>query len=110
MKKIAESNVSEKMAKKVIQNILIIGLMVIITFVSKAENELKTGTEGVWKTYRYVDGLAGNNVHAILQDGEGVIWFGTDSGVSRFDGKRKLEELHPKGWTRRQNCFCYNAR
>ncbi|MCB9289743.1 MAG: hypothetical protein H6560_20735 [Lewinellaceae bacterium] len=29
---------------------------------------------------------AHNEVHCILQDSEGYIWFGTDNGVSRFDG------------------------
>jgi len=50
--------------------------------------ELGTGTEGVWKTYRYVDGLAGNEISAIVQDREGTIWFAArGDGVSRFDGK-----------------------
>lgn len=48
--------------------------------------ETGTGTEGVWKSYRYVDGLADNYVWALMQDKEGNIWFGTDGGVSRFDG------------------------
>ncbi len=51
------------------------------------KSEAGTGTEGVWKTYRYVDGLANNNVSSILQDKEGAIWVGTSDGVSRFDGK-----------------------
>ena len=45
------------------------------------------GTDGVWKTYRAVDGLASNEVLAVLQDEEGVMWFGTGNGVSRYDGK-----------------------
>ncbi len=41
-----------------------------------------------WETYTQQDGLAGNDVRAIMQDEEGAIWFGTfDGGVSRFDGK-----------------------
>ncbi len=48
--------------------------------------ESEFGTEGVWKTYRYVDGLASNQVLALLQDKEGAIWVGTSGGVSRFDG------------------------
>ena len=48
--------------------------------------QLETLTEGFWKTYQCVDGLASNWVSAIMQDTEGVIWFGTDGGVSRFDG------------------------
>ncbi|MFN8446383.1 MAG: two-component regulator propeller domain-containing protein [Caldilineaceae bacterium] len=32
------------------------------------------------------DGLAQNNVQAILQDRQGFLWFGTSDGLSRFDG------------------------
>lgn len=42
--------------------------------------------------YNYVayttrDGLAGNMVYDMLQTEDGFIWFGTDNGLSRFDGK-----------------------
>ena len=32
------------------------------------------------------DGLSNNTVNTICQDGDGRMWFGTHSGVSRFDG------------------------
>lgn len=32
------------------------------------------------------DGLSNNTINTICQDGDGRIWFGTHSGVSRFDG------------------------
>lgn len=32
-------------------------------------------------------GLAGNTVSAILQDRMGFMWFGTDNGLNRYDGK-----------------------
>ena len=32
------------------------------------------------------DGLANNRVKAIFQDSKGFIWFGTDDGLSRYDG------------------------
>ena len=45
--------------------------------------------KGTWKTYRYLDGLASNDVNVIFQDKEGAIWVGgVDGGVSRYDGKR----------------------
>ncbi len=58
------------------------------SFTSRVVESLR-GTEGVWKTYRYVDGLAGNEISAIMQDREGAIWFAAraNGGVSRFDGK-----------------------
>jgi hypothetical protein len=32
------------------------------------------------------DGLPNNTIHAIHQDSQGFIWFGTDDGLSRYDG------------------------
>ena len=43
--------------------------------------------KGMWKTYTYLDGLASNDVRAIYCDSDGVMWFGTEGGVSRYDGK-----------------------
>lgn len=37
--------------------------------------------------YNIKDGLAGSVVHGIYQDKEGFIWFATETGLSRFDGK-----------------------
>ena len=33
------------------------------------------------------EGLAGSNVYAATQDQEGFIWFATETGLSRFDGR-----------------------
>lgn len=41
-------------------------------------------------SYKHFDnqsGLAGNTVYAITQDSEGYLWFATDNGLSRYDGK-----------------------
>src|SRR2546426_11512331 len=34
------------------------------------------------------DGLANNAVRCIFQDSKGYLWFGTNDGLSRFDGYR----------------------
>jgi ligand-binding sensor domain-containing protein len=39
-----------------------------------------------YTNYTLKDGLAGNNVYCSVQDKEGFIWFGTETGLSRFDG------------------------
>ena len=38
-----------------------------------------------WRAFTRLDGLAGNNVRAILQYSSGDIWFATSAGVSRFN-------------------------
>jgi ligand-binding sensor domain-containing protein len=44
---------------------------------------LETGT---YQKYTATEGLADNYVTAIAQDKQGNLWFGTDKGVSRYDG------------------------
>jgi len=41
----------------------------------------------VMQHYGTGNGLASNRVYACLQDTKGYMWFATDNGVSRFDGK-----------------------
>src|ERR1700685_1623245 len=36
--------------------------------------------------YDIANGLAGSTVYCIVQDKEGFMWMGTETGVSRFDG------------------------
>lgn len=38
------------------------------------------------KTYTTADGLGHNNVHRIVRDSRGFLWFCTFEGLSRFDG------------------------
>ena len=33
------------------------------------------------------DGLADNTISSIYKDGDGFMWFGTNNGLSRYDGK-----------------------
>lgn len=39
-----------------------------------------------YTNYDMKDGLAGSTVYSIVQDKDGFLWFGTETGVSRFDG------------------------
>ena len=43
--------------------------------------------KGTWKNYTSLDGLAHNVVIAIYGVPDGLLWFGTEYGVSRYDGK-----------------------
>ena len=40
-----------------------------------------------FKNYTTEDGLCGNEVWAILEDDDGIMWFGTETGLCRWDGK-----------------------
>ncbi len=42
---------------------------------------------GKWTNLMKKDGLAGNIVYSMAQDDNGVYWFGTNRGLSRYDGK-----------------------
>jgi signal transduction histidine kinase/ligand-binding sensor domain-containing protein len=41
-----------------------------------------------WGSVTLFNGLPSDNVRAITQTPDGVMWFGTDSGLARFDGRR----------------------
>jgi len=43
--------------------------------------------DGIWRNYTVAEGLAGNIVYTIAQGPDGVYWFGTNNGLSRFDGQ-----------------------
>lgn len=43
--------------------------------------------ESEWTSYAQPDGLAGNVVYSIAREDDGTLWFGTNKGVSRFDGE-----------------------
>lgn len=45
------------------------------------------GQEYSYIQYGTKDGLPGSTVHGISQDNDGFLWFATEAGLSRFDGK-----------------------
>jgi sugar lactone lactonase YvrE len=42
--------------------------------------------EGTWTNYTMADGLVNNYVYSAAVDSQGAVWFGSDTGVSKFDG------------------------
>jgi ligand-binding sensor domain-containing protein len=50
-----------------------------------------------WRNYSTNDGLPSPEVYTVIQDSKGYLWFGTDNGVSRFDGYSKF-------WGKRRAC------
>jgi signal transduction histidine kinase/ligand-binding sensor domain-containing protein len=59
-------------------------------FISGARSqEIPTGQNfHQWGAVTLFSGLPSDNVRAIAQTSDGVLWFGTDNGLARFDGRR----------------------
>jgi ligand-binding sensor domain-containing protein len=55
---------------------------------------LHYGQDYSYSRYDNKDGLAGSTVYCMTQDRDGFIWFGTETGLSRYDGS------HFKNFTR----------
>ncbi len=51
------------------------------------DTALDPATLDTWISYKTGDGLADNTVWDIMTDDDGVLWFGTGNGVSKYDGK-----------------------
>jgi ligand-binding sensor domain-containing protein len=61
-------------------------LFLIILLICKSFNGYTQDIDYTFNNYTLKDGLAGNNVYCATQDKDGFIWFGTETGLSRFDG------------------------
>jgi ligand-binding sensor domain-containing protein len=60
--------------------LLAIGLLIISTPAH--------GQEYSYINYDVKDGLPGSTVYDVIQDKDGFMWFATENGLSRYDGKR----------------------
>ncbi len=61
-------------------------ILLFFFFADIATNSFSQDINYTFRNYTLKDGLAGNNVYCATQDKEGFIWFGTETGLSRFDG------------------------
>ena len=57
------------------------------TKIKNADFQFAPTKKGTWRKYSNLDGLAHRNVNDIYISKNGSIWFATDDGVSRYDGK-----------------------
>lgn len=61
------------------------------------------------------EGLTDNQIHSIQEDKNGIIWFGTQKGVSRYDGQsiksQSIEEIGaiPGNWMKSDNDLWFAA-
>jgi signal transduction histidine kinase/sugar lactone lactonase YvrE len=67
--------------------IIFVALLISFTSLS-AENTVSTSNLHQWGAVTLFHGLPSNHVRAIAQDGEGMMWFGTDGGLAKYDGRR----------------------
>ncbi len=56
-------------------------------YMVQADSLVLYQTAPTYKHFGVEDGLPGTTVYCAAQDADGFMWFGTDAGVSRFDGK-----------------------
>jgi len=56
-----------------------------------------SATDFAFRHYTSRDGLAANNIRAILQDRMGLVWLGTANGLDSFDGREILHHPLPGG-------------
>lgn len=64
--------------------------LVLIFFCSTAQSQEITAPQNFhqWGAVTLFNGLPSDNVRAIAQTPDGVLWFGTENGLARFDGRR----------------------
>jgi ligand-binding sensor domain-containing protein len=57
------------------------------TFLMFAKMSRAQIADPIFKDLQLEDGLSNNKVNCILQDERGFLWFGTEDGLNRYDGK-----------------------
>ena len=84
-----------------------LGRTIVYTLLTDRQRHLWCGTDGEGlvmldgeRTTRYTteDGLVGNRVFALARDSLGLLWVGTSSGLSQFDGSSFRNLVHDQGF------------
>ncbi|MEO9484839.1 MAG: histidine kinase [Ekhidna sp.] len=60
---------------------LLLSISILFSFSGECQSVNETN-------YTVKDGLPSNTVYCVRQDSQGFVWFGTDAGLSRFDGAK----------------------
>ena len=58
-----------------------------LTFLLFAKIATAQNAEPFFKDIRLEDGMSNDKINCILQDQRGFLWFGTEDGLNRYDGK-----------------------
>ena len=67
--------------------LILLALLAADPLMTRAENGSLTNLHQ-WGAVTLFHGLPSDHVRAIAQDGEGVMWFATDGGLAKYDGRR----------------------
>ena len=62
--------------------------LLIVTISILAVLDIQAEATYEFRKVRSDDGMANANIHCMLRDRQGFVWFGTSSGLERFDGYR----------------------
>jgi signal transduction histidine kinase/ligand-binding sensor domain-containing protein len=62
--------------------------VLLLTFPAQFQEIPQSQNFHQWGAITLFNGLPSDTVHAITQTPDGVLWFGTDNGLTRFDGRR----------------------
>lgn len=68
--------------------ILALGLTLLFNRTAATQNNVPSPNLHQWGAVTLFHGLPSDHVRAISQDSDGVMWFGTDAGLVRYDGRR----------------------
>ncbi len=72
------------LARLVLSAIITVGITAVaLTPGSRAADNPET----LWETFAVGSGILSGNVFAIVPDRDGALWFGTEAGASRYDGR-----------------------
>jgi Histidine kinase/Two component regulator propeller len=63
-------------------------LIIIFLFIALGIKTYAQNLNLSFKQYTVNDGLASNEIYQIFKDKKGLLWFATDGGISKFDGKK----------------------
>ena len=75
--------------------VIVVSLLTVVPFLSlptAAQNSNSSSVQSTnlqqWGAVTLFHGLPSDRVRAIAQDANGAMWFGTDNGLARYDGRR----------------------
>lgn len=63
-------------------------LLLLFFFLLALVNKTKAQYPSSFRNITYIDGFPQNTIQALCKDQKGYLWIGTESGLSRYDGKR----------------------